>query len=107
MARIREILLFLLCTSVGAATVHGQDYKSYQSYDFVPGDKIIFEDDFGSDRDGEFPAHWKLLSGQGAVNKVAGVPALAMTEGNYAKVEPRIKTSSYLAETFTVEFDFF
>ena len=23
-----------------------QDFKAYQNYDFVPGDKVVFEDDF-------------------------------------------------------------
>src|SRR5512146_2743194 len=42
-------------------------FKSYQNYDFVPGDKIVFDDDFRADTDGEFPAHWKLLKGQGVI----------------------------------------
>jgi len=72
----------------------------------VPGEKILFEDDFQSDQDGEFPAHWKLLSGQGVVNKINGEPAFVLTEGNYAKVAPRIKAESYLKDAFTVEFDY-
>ena len=72
----------------------------------VPGEKILFEDDFQSDQDGEFPADWKLLSGQGVVNKINGEPAFVMTEGNYAKVAPRIKAESYLKDAFTVEFDY-
>lgn len=87
--------------------MRAQDYKTYQNYDFVPGDTIVFEDDFRSDPDGDFPAHWKLLSGQGVVNKVEGQPALALTDGNYAKVAPRMKTETYLADPFTFEFDFY
>jgi outer membrane protein OmpA-like peptidoglycan-associated protein len=83
-----------------------QDFKAYQNYDFVPGDKIVFEDDFRSDLDGEFPAHWRLLSGQAVVNKVDGEPAFIITDGNYAVVAPRISTERYLSDPFTVEFDF-
>jgi len=90
-----------------AVTLGAQDFKSYQNYDFVPGDKIVFEDDFKTDTDGEFPAHWKLMAGQAVVNKFQNDPALMLTEGNYAKVEPRIKTPAYLSDPFTVEFDFF
>jgi hypothetical protein len=92
------------------ARVTAQDFKAYQNYDFVPGDKILFEDDFRSDQDGEFPAHWKLEKGQGVVNKVQGEPALLLTDGNYAVVAPRIKVSggtSYLGDTFTIEFDMY
>src|SRR5437763_829430 len=84
-----------------------QDYKAYQNYDFVPGDRIVFEDDFRGDKDGEFPSHWKLNAGQGVVNQMNGAPVLALTEGNYAKVEPRITAKSYLGDIFTIEADFY
>jgi OmpA-OmpF porin, OOP family len=82
-------------------------FKVYQNYDFVPGDEIVFEDDFRTDTDGEFPAHWKLLKGQAVVNTMQGAPVFALTEGNYAQVEPRVRTSNYLSDSFTVEFDFY
>ena len=68
---------------VAAVTVRlgAQDFKAYQNYDFVPGDQILFEDDFSADTDGEFAAHWKLEAGQGAVNKMNGQTVLAMTDG--------------------------
>lgn len=79
--------------------------KSYQNYDFVPGDTVLFADDFTEDQQGEFPAHWNLESGQAVVNDVAGTPALFLTEGNYAKVSPRMKNETYLTDPFTIEFD--
>ena len=84
-----------------------QSYKAYQNYDFVPGDKVLFEDDFRSDKDGEFASYWKLESGQGAVNQFQGEPALVMTEGNYFKVSPRIVPAKYLSDSFTVELDYY
>ncbi|HTS07134.1 MAG TPA: OmpA family protein [Candidatus Eisenbacteria bacterium] len=84
-----------------------QNYKAYSNYDFVPGDKVLFEDDFRSDTDGEFASHWKLEAGQGAVNKFQSEPALAMTEGNYAKISPRITPAKYLGDAFTVELDYY
>src|SRR6185437_8312133 len=93
---------------IAAAQNAGQTpFKAYQNYDFVPGDKIVFDDDFHTDTDGEFPAHWKLLKGQGVINIMQGAPVFALTEGNYAEVEPRVRTSSYLSDAFTVEFDFY
>lgn len=84
-----------------------QQYKSYQNYDFVPGDKVVFEDDFTSDQDGEFPAHWKLNAGQAVVNQVQGQAAFALTEGNYARVSPRITPANYLGDSFTIEMDLY
>lgn len=102
--RTLVVCAVMACAS---AALRAQDYKAYQNYDFVPGDRIVFEDDFAADRDGEFPAHWRLEGGQGVVNRFQGEPALALTEGNYAVVTPRLSTKSYLSDPFTVEFDFF
>jgi outer membrane protein OmpA-like peptidoglycan-associated protein len=82
--------------------------KSYSNYDFVPGEKIIFEDNFADDQDGEFPAHWKLEKGQAIINKIKGENAFFLTEGNYVQVGPRMKTAdNYLPANFTIEFDFY
>lgn len=91
-----------------ASRLFAQDapLKVYQNYDFVAGEKILFEDNFSEDPNGEFPIHWKITNGQAVVNKVKDKPAFLLTDGNYANVFPRMKTEKYLGETFTVEFDF-
>jgi outer membrane protein OmpA-like peptidoglycan-associated protein len=81
--------------------------KSYQNYDFVPGDTVLFADDFSEDMDGEFPAHWILMKGQGTVNKSGDKMVFNIVNGNYAKMKPRFKTTNYLGDAFTVEFDAF
>jgi OmpA-OmpF porin, OOP family len=94
-------LLFLTAMT----SAFGQsDLKTYQNYDFVAGDKVIFEDDFRTDADGEFPAHWRLKEGQAVVNKRDGEPAFLLTGG---WVVPRMKTENYLTDPFTLEFDYF
>jgi len=35
-----------------------EDVKAYSKFDFVPGEKIIVEENFASDAIGEFPAKW-------------------------------------------------
>jgi OmpA-OmpF porin, OOP family len=82
--------------------------KVYANYDFVPGDKILFEDNFQDDQDGEFPAHWILQSGQAILNKINNEPAFFLTEGNYVRVGPRMKMEKgYVPADFTIEFDFY
>ncbi|MEO8404189.1 MAG: OmpA family protein [Chitinophagaceae bacterium] len=81
--------------------------KVYNNYDFVPGDKILFEDNFTDDQDGEFPAHWELKAGQAVLNKINGEEALHLTDGNYARVFPRMKTSTYLTDPYTIEYDYY
>jgi len=85
---------------IGGATI-----SAYNNYDFVPGDKIIFSDDFADDQNGEFPAHWNLGAGQAVVNQIAGKAAFLLTDGNYTHVSPLIKSPSYLTDPFTIEFD--
>jgi len=81
------------------------NFKAFNNYDFVPGDKIIFEDSFTDDPNGEFPTHWNLGSGQGVVNTTGDRKSFLITEGNYAHVSPLIKSPSYLTDPFTIEFD--
>ncbi len=80
---------------------------AYANYDFVPGDRILFEDDFSTDQPGEFPAHWDLDSGQGVVSHYEGGKAFVLTEGNYGKIHPLMKAKDYLTDPFTLEFDFY
>jgi outer membrane protein OmpA-like peptidoglycan-associated protein len=81
--------------------------KSYQNYDFVPGDTVLFADNFTEDQDGEFPSHWTLSKGQAVINKVEDKPAFFLTEGNYCQVAPRMKAKTYLTDPFTIEFDYY
>jgi len=81
--------------------------KVYNNYDFVPGDKILFEDQFMDDRDGEFATHWELKAGQAVLNKLNNELALYLIDGNYARVAPRMKTPKYLTEPFTIEYDYY
>lgn len=79
--------------------------QAYQNYDFVPGDTVLFADDFTEDQNGEFPSHWTLTKGQAVVNQVTGKPAFFLTNGNYCNVIPLMKKKAYLTDPFTVEFD--
>ena len=92
-------------TSSNASSSETVSVTAYQNYDFRAGDKIIFEDDFASDADGEFPSHWDLASGQAVVNKITGKPSFLLTDGNYCRVSPRMSNNSYLTDNFSIEYD--
>ena len=80
-------------------------FKAYQNYDFVPGEKILFEDNFSSDKEGEFATHWELQNGQAVVNQFNGRYALLITEGNSGWVSPLMKKKKYLGNEWTLELD--
>lgn len=91
-------------TPAAAKTV---SLRSYANYDFVPGNKIVFEDDFHTDQDGEFGEHWDLLKGQAILNKFGDGLVMKITDGNYGQVAPLMKDKYYLPKEFTLEYDYY
>ncbi len=76
--------------------------SSYSKFDFIPGERIIFFDDFSQDAVGDFPSKWDT-DGSGEVvttNLYPGKWFKIINNGNYV---PDIK--SPLPENFTIEFD--
>lgn len=75
----------------------------YSKFDFVPGDKILFYDDFSQDFIGDFPSKWNT-NGSGAVVK------LNSAEGNWFELKSGhgtlyIPDLNNLPEDYTIEFD--
>lgn len=75
---------------------------SFAKYDFIPGEKIIYSNDFSAESMGELPTGWNS-SGNGAVVRLTGI------EGNWVQF---YKNAVYLTdnkndftENFTLEFD--
>lgn len=98
-------------TKTSASSAH-PTLATYSHYDFVPGDSILFFDDFANDQQGELPAHWKMCYGQGEVNTLDGKNVFVLTTGqggdNAVVLQPRMKkTSGYMPDAFTVEFDMY
>ncbi len=81
---------------------------TWAKYDFVPGDKIIFEDDLIGEENGEFPSRWDLVTGVAEVAEVDGDNVIFLRGGGPAIV-PFLKNSNedYLPDVFTVEFDIY
>ncbi|WP_461533250.1 hypothetical protein [Sinomicrobium sp.] len=71
-------------------------------YDFVSGAKVIFEDDFSQEAEGNMASRW-TSNGTGTVETVDGVP------GKWLRVYPentyKIKDLMPMPENFTLEFD--
>lgn len=56
-----------------ATTASTQKLESFTQYDFVPGDKILYFEDFSQDATGDFPALW-TSNGSGEVKTVNIAP---------------------------------
>lgn len=83
------------------------DLKAYAGYDFIPGNKILFDDDFRTDTEGGSAQHWDLLSGQATLSKAGDGLALKITDGSPGKVTPLLKEKNYLPDEFTLEYDYY
>jgi OOP family OmpA-OmpF porin len=83
-------------------TADSTGMQLYSKYDFVPGEQIVYSNDFAADAMGELPIGWNS-NGTGAVVTLQGIG------GNWAQLN---QNSAYLTdnktvfgENFTVEFD--
>lgn len=72
----------------------------WANYDFVPGDEILFYDDYADDPVGDFPRRFDLVSGSWDVVEWEGDRYLRATAGGLVT----ISLPSTLPERFTIEF---
>lgn len=82
----------------------GQDNNYITSkYDFIPGEKVIFFDDFASEGIGDFPAQW-LTNGSGEIVTSQKFPGRWFNITKMGYYIPEAKED--FTENFTIEFDF-
>jgi OmpA-OmpF porin, OOP family len=74
---------------------------AWANYDFVPGERVLFAEDFTRDRVGNFPQRMEFVAGNVEVVESGGQRWLRATEGSRIVVPLR----ESLGERFTVEFD--
>lgn len=80
-----------------------QDLKSYSKFDFVPGEKVIFFDDFSQDNVGDFPAKWNT-NGKGEVVTSNLYPGKWLKMRNSTTYLPDIVSNKF-PENYTIEYD--
>jgi OmpA-OmpF porin, OOP family len=83
---------------------YGQENNYIVSkYDFIPGEKVIFFDDFTSEGIGDFPAQW-LTNGSGEVVSTEKYPGRWFNMTKMGYYIPEAKED--FTDNFTIEFDF-
>jgi OmpA-OmpF porin, OOP family len=75
---------------------------SYSKYDFIPGDKVVFFDDFVQDNLGDFPALWNT-TGSAEVKTMNLYPGKWFGMNPNAYFTPEVEIA--FGENFTLEFD--
>ena len=82
-----------------AATVRPGE-GAWANWDFVPGDTVLFMDDFSKDNIGDFPRRWELIEGNFEIVEWQGARYIRVTSNGVVAIPlPRS-----LPERFTVEF---
>lgn len=74
----------------------------YSKFDYVPGDKPLFFDDFNNEFMGDFPSKWNT-NGSGEIVTLGDMPGKWYAIANRSITVPNINTK--LPEDFTLEFD--
>ncbi|RYG27764.1 MAG: hypothetical protein EOO01_40865, partial [Chitinophagaceae bacterium] len=76
--------------------------KSYSKFDFIPGDSLIYTEDFQQDEVGEFPLNWNT-AGKGDVVTINSFPGkwLRLYENSLYLTSNKKEFS----KNFTLEFD--
>jgi len=77
----------------------------YKSYDFVSGDKVIFQPDLSRESDAELPARFGIHKGNAEIQSYEGQKILHLDQGGYVTITPLMTQDNYLPDQFTVEFD--
>lgn len=79
---------------------------SWNKFDFVAGDEIIFEDNLAGEQLGEFPSMWDMVRGNAEIAQMDGENTICLIKTSY--ITPLMKNpKEYLPESFTIELDFY
>lgn len=83
---------------------------TWAKYDFVPGTEIIFEDDFSSEKNGEFPSRWDVTNGMIEIAELGSERVVWFKKTNSNgpdAILPYLKNKAedYLPNEFTIEMD--
>jgi len=77
-------------------------FASYSKYDFIPGEKVFFYEDFSQDNIGDFPAIWNT-------NKSGEIVTTNVAPGNWFKLGADgmyvLEKGLPMPENFTMEYD--
>ncbi|MBS4036326.1 MAG: OmpA family protein [Ignavibacterium sp.] len=80
--------------------------KMWSKYDFVAGEKVIFNDDLTGEQQGEFPSRWDLTSGNAEIANLGNEKVIYFAN-NKTTILPLMDKKNFLPDVFTIEFDIY
>lgn len=102
MQKIAITISLLWATTLCAQNID----KSYNGYDFIAGEKTIFEDKFLYTSNEKISDHWEFLDGGGAatIQSKDNEKVLSM-DAFYTRLKPKVFGNKALPSDFTIEYD--
>lgn len=101
---MKTMALAITCLLLTTVTFAQDNLNDYKNYDFVPGNKIIFQDDMLADKAGQQPLNWNVSGGHVTIGNTDNENYIAILE-YYTILSPKLKTPNYLPDNYTIEFD--
>jgi outer membrane protein OmpA-like peptidoglycan-associated protein len=87
-----------------ACITNAQDFKAYSNYDFVSGEKTLFEDNFLYPKNEKPLGKWQLLGGKVSLVEMNDEKYMSVDE-YYSKVKPVLFGAKQLPDSFSIEYD--
>ncbi len=96
------LILAISCVSYGQDT-SATSFSSYSKFDFVPGEQVIFFDDFSQATVGDFPASWNT-NGSGEIVTLNNFGGKWLKTSSEIRYRPVLNGKKF-PDNYTIEFD--
>ena len=101
---MKIILISFLSLFFIAKLSLAQSIEEYKSFDFIPGEKTVLEDNLLADKTDVPPLNWNVEGGKVVVISQNEEKAISFLE-YYTKISPKLLNSGRLPDSFTIEYD--
>jgi outer membrane protein OmpA-like peptidoglycan-associated protein len=79
--------------------------KAYARFDFIPGEKVLFEDNFLNETPDEIPSYWEVTGGRVETSLINGEKVIGFLDEN-GNANLRLKNNTVLGSRTTFEFEY-
>lgn len=90
---------------ISNSTSAGTELTAYANYDFMPGDRLIYDYDMVGEKDAEIPGRLRIDAGNLEIQTYRGEKVLFIPANTEVYFSPLITEKKYLPEQYTVEFE--
>jgi outer membrane protein OmpA-like peptidoglycan-associated protein len=79
--------------------------KAYARFDFIPGEKVLFEDNLLNETPDEIPSYWEVTGGRVETSLINGEKVIGFLDEN-GNANLRLKNNTVLGSRTTFEFEY-